>query len=156
MARSPFIVGGSVGPVEIAQFVWMVSKAFVPNKEKRDEFLRANLSLDVAKARKDIGEYIDRAYLNAPDGKPVCPKVSQCAYYAHAMAGEPYMMQWREVIDTPLAVLHQLIAAHDMSEGRTVINKRSDKFFGDFADALQAEQVKAEARKKRKKGVRNG
>lgn len=154
MARSPFIIGGQVGPVEIAHFVWIVSKAFTPSIEKRDEFLRANLTLDVAKARKDIDEYIGRAYLNAPDGKPICPKVSQCATYAHAMAGEPYRMQWREVIETPLAILHQLMAAHDMSEGRTVINKRSDRFFGDFADALQAEQQKAAARQKRKERAR--
>jgi hypothetical protein len=149
LAKSPFIIGGKVGAVEVAQFLWIVSKSFVPNREKRDDFLQSNLALDVAKARQEIDEYIDRAYLNSPEGKPVCPKVSPCATYAHAMAGDPYRMPWREVMDTPIAVIHQLMAAHDMSEGRTVINKRSDKFFGDFADKLQKEADKAAKRKRK-------
>ena len=39
LAKSPFIVGGKVGPTEIAQFLWIVSAAFVPSKAKRDEFI---------------------------------------------------------------------------------------------------------------------
>jgi len=152
LAKSPFIIGGRVGPVEIAQFLWIVSKAFIPNKEKRNDFLKSNLSLNVEKARKDIEEYIERAYLNAEEpAKPVCPKVSPCAYYAHALAGEPYRMPWREVMDTPIAILNQLLAAHDMSKGKTVINKRSDRFYGDYADALQKYNDKLKRKKEARK-----
>lgn len=32
LAKSPFIVGGKAGPIEVAQFLWIVSKQFTPNK----------------------------------------------------------------------------------------------------------------------------
>ena len=60
-------------------------------------------------------------------------------------------MPWREVLDTPLGVIFQLLGALDMSQGRAMINKRSDKVNNDYAAALTAWNAK-QARKK-KKGV---
>ena len=154
LAKSPFIVGGKVGPTEIAQFLWIVSAAFVPSKAKRDEFIPSILNLDVAKAREDIEQYLDRAYLNSIGSAAQRPCISPCASYAFALAGEPYRMPWREVLDTPLGVIFQLLGALDMSQGRAMINKRSDKVNNDYAAALTAYNAKQS--RKKKKGAHNG
>lgn len=151
LAKSPFIIGGMVGAAEIAQFIWVVSTGFVATKEARNEFLKAHLNLDVRKARTEIDEYLDRTYLNSREGGDVCPKISACASYAHALAGDPYRMSWREVMDTPLGVIFQLMTAVDIIEGRGAINKRSDRFYGDYADALQKQSDKARKRKAKTK-----
>jgi hypothetical protein len=151
LAKSPFIIGGKVGPVEIAQFLWIVSKSFVPNKEKRNDFLQSNLGLDVVQARKDIEEYLDRAYLNAMGSSNQRPCISPCASYAYALAGEPYRMPWREVLDTPLGVIFQLLGALDMSQGRAMINKRSDKVNNDYAAEMTAWTAKENRKANRKK-----
>ena len=160
LAKSPFIVGGKVGPIEIAQFLWIVSKSFVPNKEKRNDFLQSALSVEVSKAREEIEEYLDRAYLDAMGGNSNSrPCVSACASYALALAGEPFRMGWQEVLDTPIAVIFQLLKAKDMSEGRAVINKRSDKVNLNFAAACDAariadEKAAAKKPKRKKKGAK--
>ena len=153
LAKSPFIVGGKVGPTEIAQFLWIISAAFVPSKEKRDKFIPTILNLDVAKAREDIEQYLDRAYLNSIGSSNQRPCISPCASYAFALAGEPYRMPWREVLDTPLGVIFQLIGAVDMSQGRAMINRRSDKVNGDYAAAMTAWTAK---QNRKKKGVNRG
>lgn len=154
LAKSPFIVGGKVGPTEIAQFLWIVSAAFVPSKAKLDEFIPTILNLDVAKAREDIEQYLDRAYLNSIGSSNQRPCISPCASYAFALAGEPYRMPWREVPDTPLGVIFQLLGALDMSQGRAMINKRSDKVNNDYAAAMTA--YNAKQNRKKKKGAANG
>ena len=157
LAKSPFIVGGRVTHIEIAQFVWVVSKAFAPDRKKRDAFIPSLLKMDVQKAREEIEEYIERAYLNSISAKDQRPCISACASYAFALAGDPYRMPWREVLDTPLGVIFQLMGAIDMSQGRAMINKRSDKVNLDFAAELTAWDAAQKAKSKRKKkGVRNG
>lgn len=156
LAKSPFIVGGKVGPTEIAQFLWIVSAAFVPSKAKRDEFIPSILSLDVAKAREDIEQYLDRAYLNSIGSAAQRPCISPCASYAFALAGEPYRMPWREVLDTPLGVIFQLLGALDMSQGRAMINKRSDKVNNDYAAAMTAWNAKQKRKAERKEKKANG
>ena len=63
-------------------------------------------------------------------------------------------MPWREVLDTPLGVIFQLLGALDMSQGRAMINKRSDKVNNDYAAALTAYNAKQS--RKKKKGAHNG
>ena len=158
LAKSPFIIGGKVGPVEIAQFLWIVSKAFVPNKEKRNDFLQSNLGIEVAKAREEIDEYLERAYLDSMGGTSTSrPCVSPCATYALALAGEPFRMSWQQVLDTPLGVILQLLKAKDMSEGRAVINKRSDQVNLDYAaacDVARKADEKLAAKRKKKEATK--
>lgn len=150
LAKSPFIVGGKAGPIEVAQFLWVVSKQFTPNKAERDKFIPSILEIDVQKAREEIDEYLERAYLNAMSGSNQRPCISPCASYAFALASEPYRMPWREVLDTPLGVIFQLIGALEMSQGKPMINKRSDAVNVRYAEALNAAQ-KAEAEKPKRK-----
>lgn len=151
LAKSPFIIGGKAGAIEVAQFLWVVSKQFTPSKAERDKFIPSILDIDVAKARKEIDEYLDRAYLNAIGGKDQRPCISPCASYAFALAGEPYRMPWREVLDTPLGVIFQLIGAIEMSQGKAMINKRSDAVNVRYAEALNA--ANKPKRKRKKKGA---
>ena len=149
LCNSPFIVGGTVGLAEVIQFLWVVSVDFKPSKEARDLFFQRMVKLDFDKARADINEYLDRAYLDSSHrSAQSAPMVSSAAYYAHSMAGEPYRMNWRDVLDTPLAVLHQLIKARNESAGEIVANKRSDKVRGDW---LQKQQALETRRMKRRK-----
>lgn len=148
--ESPFIVGGMVDSYEIQRFIWIVSKDFKPSKTGRNIFLPKVLDLDFEKARKEIDEYLERAYLNAMSAGNQRPCISPCASYAFALAGEPYRMPWREVLDTPLGVIFQLIGALEMSQGKPMINKRSDAVNVRYAEALNAAQ-KAEAEKPKRK-----
>ena len=156
LAKSPFIVGGKAGPIEVAQFLWIVSKQFTPNKAERDKFIPSILGIDVQKAREEIDEYLERAYLNAMSAGNQRPCISPCASYAFALAGEPYRMPWREVLDTPLGVIFQLIGALEMSQGKPMINKRSDAVNVRYAEALNAAQkAETEKPKRKKKGKKS-
>ena len=152
LCKSPFILGGHAGLAEIVQFLWVVSADFKPSKEARDEFFKRIVPLlDIEKARADIAEYLDRAYLDSSHrSAQSAPMVSSAAYYAHNMAGEPYRMAWRDVLDTPLAVLHQLIKARTESAGEIVVNKRSDKVTGDWLK-LRNEQTERRMKRNRRK-----
>ena len=140
------------GLAEIVQFLWVVSADFKPSKEARDEFFKRIVAiLDIEKARADISEYLDRAYLDSSHrSAQSAPMVSSAAYYAHNMAGEPYRMAWRDVLDAPLAVLHQLIKARTESAGEIVVNKRSDKVTGDWLK-LRNEQTERRMKRNRRK-----
>jgi hypothetical protein len=59
-------------------------------------------------------------------------------------------MPWREVLDTPLGVIFQLIGAIEMSQGKAMINKRSDAVNVRYAEALNA--ANKPKRKRKKKG----
>ena len=59
-------------------------------------------------------------------------------------------MPWREVLDTPLGVIFQLLGALDMSQGRAMINKRSDKVNNDYAAAMTVYNAKQSRKAKRK------
>ena len=146
---SPFIVGGIVDAAEIARFVWIVSKAFDPSKQVSTFIYEVIAKFGIQKVREEIDEFIERAYLDSSHrSAQSAPMVSSAAYYAHSMAGEPYRMNWRDVLDTPLAVLHQLIKARNESAGEIVANKRSDKVRGDW---LQKQQALETRRMKRRK-----
>lgn len=155
IAGSPFIVGGTVSQTSIIQFLWIVCSNFVPNPQVRDEWIARN-PIDFQKAREEIDDYLDRAFLDASGGGRNKTVVSMCATIAHNMAGEPYRMPWREALRTPVAVLFQLIKADGIANGRTpLVNKRSDKISSAFAER----KTKANQRKmkrEQKKEAANG
>ena len=157
IAGSPFIVGGTVSQTSIIQFLWIVCTNFVMgNPQVRDEWI-ATHPIDFQKAREEIDDYLDRAFLDAQGGggrqKTV---VSMCATIAHCMAGEPYRMNWRDVLRTPVAVLFQLIKADGISRGTMPLrNKRSDVISSQFYE----KRTKARERKmkrEQKKEAKNG
>ncbi len=149
--HSPFIVGGSVTAAEIARFIWMVSKGFTPSGASPALIFEAVVKFGVSTARGHIDEYLGRAYLDSSHRSArSAPMVSSAAYYAHSMAGEPYRMNWRDVLETPLAVLHQLLKARQESIGEIVANKRSDKVRGDWLSKQQALELKQMKRNRRK------
>ena len=158
VAKSPFILGGEVETMHIVQFLWIVSKQFSVDATEREAFIGGILELDTEKCIREINEYIDRAFLDIRMGTSKSrPLVSMTATVALEMAGEPFRMNWREVLDTPIAVLFQLMKAHDISEGGKPANARSDKIRGQWLAEVNAfnREQKAKAEKRRKKGVKN-
>ncbi len=135
VVRSPFIVGGSVNYVHVAQFLWIVSVDFSPDKEKRDGWILARQSLVIQDAIREIDEYLDRAFLDERVyGKKSRPMVATSAR--------------TEIMDYPLAVLFQLMKAKDIQDGNPTCNKRSDKVTSDYLAALN--------RKPKPKGKKRG
>ena len=158
VAKSPFILGGEVETMHIVQFLWIVSKQFSTDAAEREAFIGSIMELDTEKCIREINEYIDRAFLDIRMGTSKSrPLVSMTATVALEMAGEPFRMNWREVLDTPIAVLFQLMKAHDISEGGKPANARSDKIRGQWLAEVNAfnREQKAKAEKRRKKGVKN-
>ena len=155
LCKSPFIVGGHAGLAETVQFLWVVSSGFKPSKDARDSFFQRMMQIDIGKARTEIDEYLDRAYLDSSHkSAQSAPMVSSAAYYAHSMASEPFRMSWREVLDTPIAVIHQLVKARNESAGEIVANKRSDKVRGDWLAKQQAKELKQQKRQRRQDGIK--
>lgn len=159
VAKSPFILGGNIETLHIVQFLWIVSKRFCMNNAARDEFMGSILELECEKAVDEINEYIDRAFLDIRMGNSKSrPLVSMCATIALEMAGEPFRMNWMEVMDAPLSVLFQLMKAKDINEGGKPANARSDKIRGQWLAEVNAfsREQKAKAEKRKKKGVKHG
>ena len=151
IAGSPFIVGGIVSETSIIQFLWIVCSNFVPNPQVRDEWIAAH-PIDFQKARTEIDDYLDRAFLDSVGGggrqKTV---VSMCATIAHCMAGEPYRMNWREVLRTPVAVLFQLLKADGISRGvAPLVNKRSDRISSAYAERKTKANLRKMKREQKK------
>ena len=156
--KSPFIIGGEFEAIHLVQFLWIVSEKFSTNEEDRTAFAGSILDIDADRCLREINEYIDRAFLDIRMGTSKSrPLVSMTATVALEMAGEPFRMNWREVLDTPIAVLFQLMKAHDISEGGKPANARSDKIRGQWLAEVNAfnREQKAKAEKRRKKGVKN-
>lgn len=150
LARSPFILGGQVNHVQVAQFLWIVSVDFSPDKEKRDAWLSERQGIVVTDAIKEIDEYLDRAFLDSRIfGKKSRPMVSVSASVALEMAGEPWRMKWQEIMDYPLAVLFQLMKAKDIQDGNPARNKRSDKITEDYLAELNKPKPKGKKRGKK-------
>jgi hypothetical protein len=138
---NPFICGGAPSPAAILQFLWFVSPdfSFETSEEKRLAFIAQRAELDYPEAREGIEVYLDRAFLDAPNGSE---KVSYYAptvglyhtlneYYPHA--------GWslEAVLNTPLSIIYQLIKAGDKARGAAVVNRRSFEVQARWLDTLE-------------------
>lgn len=143
-AKSPFMIGGKVSTAAVIQFLWLINKGFTKSKEALDIFIASHLDIDYEQTVKDIDEYLDRAFLDAPDGGGDGRSFySMSASLILAMCGKDFNWQYKQVMNTPVRILFQILKAHHKSIGVTVINKRSQKIECDWLDkvALQCKQI---------------
>lgn len=144
--NNPFICGGQSSRAEILRFLWFVSPEFSDSgTEKRDAFIESQLELDVLEAVEGIGEYLDRAFLDAPHGKPGKPYYAPTVGLYHALNASYPHGEWTlaQVLDTPLAVIYQLIKVDDIVKGCAVINRRSDEVAVKWAEQLETITIPA-------------
>lgn len=140
---NPFAVGGdSVPNTAILQFLWVVNPNFTTDKEKRNQFIEGCAGLKIADAPKEIDEYLDRAFLDAPTGKPAVPYVSVAASLVYSMSRDPFHWTMERTLDTPIQIIYQLLKADDYHNGRTVHNARSSKIEADWQRGLNVVQHK--------------
>lgn len=159
VARSPFIVGGTVDYAAIIQFLWFVSKDFTLDESVKQAFLEQSLSVDLELAAKDINDYIDRAFLDCVGGRPsggidktlACTCATVCAQ----MADEPFRMDWERCMDVPLSVLFQLMRVNGLRNGAPKVNKRSDAVAARHNEKVSA-ILKREKAKKMKEAAKHG
>lgn len=155
-ARSPFLCGGVCAPEHIAQFLWIVSPAFVPDGDARQAFLAVIGSrVEYEPARIAIEAYVAQALMDRPgvSGAKSIAITSFVAVLVHIFASA-YGWTRREILDTPLAALYQL--------RRLIERERNPKaiFFNRLTDKAQREIVNAWRRKeqarekRRRKGAR--
>lgn len=131
---NPFIIGGSVSALDIANFLWFTQPTF-PNGD-REAFKNRIQLMSESDLRVGIFEYLDRAFLDSPYGKAGKPYYALAAGVAFDMASDPYHWDYMRTMHEPLAVCFQLIKARDRARGMTVVNNRSDVVVGDWLDKL--------------------
>jgi hypothetical protein len=141
--RSPFILGGTIDYLDVAKFLWIVSKCFSHDGKEKNAFFEAIYHLDLDECIADINEYMDRAFLDCPQsGKKDRPLASLSANIYYQMSGEPYRWTLEQTMKAPLAMIFQLIKVKHIAEkGTGLINRRSDKIRGDYYAELNARNL---------------
>jgi len=149
---SPFICGGEVTPAAMLQFLWFVSPNFSTDKKSKDAFIATNLTLNAEELRDGIESYLDRAFLDARDGKPGKSYVSQWVGFYRGLSSA-YGDEWtfEKVGDTPLALIFQLLKENDRYQGETVTNRRSDAVTQRWLDEINQPKPERKMRHGRKK-----
>ena len=132
--NNPYVSGGFTNVATAIQFIWILSPEFSECKKKCERFTKKllKLNLDYDEICEDIDAYLDRVFLDAPEGKPSLPYYSSMAGLIHAMASEPYYWSMEKTQFTPLRVIFQLLKVKAKCDGATVVNKRSHKIKGDW------------------------
>lgn len=117
-AGSPFMVGGMPLPEHVAQFLWVHSVDYRKGNGAVAGWLRWRLcrrirGLDYMDSVQAVRQYVDDAFMDAPNGKggEDSPFASSMAHFVDAFASE-YGWDANTVLDAPIAVLFQLRRLH--------------------------------------------
>jgi hypothetical protein len=138
--KSPFISGGSITSGAILQFLWILNPGFDHRFNiGADEFVtRHALTLDFEQAAQEISAYLERTFLDAPQGKEELPMYSAAAGIVLQMTGKPFHWSQEKALHTPLRVSYQLLKANAKSLGANVVNTRSGLIMGELIAMQQA------------------
>jgi len=134
-----------------AEFLWVVSEAFVPGGGRpRDRFFKSLRRKDAPAMDAAITAYYAAAYFDAPSAGPASsmpPRIDWIASIVHEFAAA-YHWPVDQILDTPLRILLQLRrclqASADPKAYADLPNPRSD--------AAQAAWLSSLASEKNKKG----
>lgn len=112
MAGSPFVCGGAPAPGRVAQFLWVVSKEFMAGDTAvRDAFVARCKSLPFLDSTRQIEQYVEDAFQDAPPGKRAgerIPLVSWVADLVDILASE-YGWAEPEILNLPLKRAFQYV-----------------------------------------------
>lgn len=136
-AQTPFIFGGSIE--DERPFIQFILICQTPGEKTLDEITEAAMDANLEDWRKQIGEFLDLTFLDAPQGGgDEAPIASSQAWMEYRMAGEPFRWDYEtKTADTPLRRIYQLIRCQDKEAGRVVTNSLSSKCEGDWLDDVQ-------------------
>jgi len=140
-AKSPFMHGGAVTPVDIAIALWILSVDRTQGKSRR-RFVRRCRSVRYGEAVAAIGAYLEDELLDSPGGgggKEARPQ-SWVADIVHLFAST-YGWTEPQILDLPMARANQYIRAIRASKDSQAlfINPRSDRVKGDWLKTQQPE-----------------
>lgn len=134
---NPFLAGGNkVNDAQIIQFIWMVHKDFRQGSDAFAQFAASLEELDTTKAERDIEAYLERAYLDQMPGEAGRPYYEPAAYIIYMMQGEPFRWTEERAMTTDLRIIYQLLKVHAHANGKSLINRKSDRIAGDWLDEL--------------------
>ena len=136
-AENPFICSGVESVEAAVQFVWIVSKEFNTEKDSVKQFAKKLLDYNYDDLVKDIDDYLERTFLDAPIGKPSEPFYSMSASLVFSMSDKPFNWSMFQTMNTPLRTIYQLLKVKSESNGAIVLNKRSGKVKSDWLDNIQ-------------------
>ncbi len=111
--RSPFLVGGHVGPEHVAQILWRLSPAYdarATDPEARKKFVATILHLPFELSVRAIKRYLDRMLIDKPPQSTAKngtrPDTSFAASAIHQLASE-YGWSDESILDLPIPRLFQ-------------------------------------------------
>ena len=130
-AGVPFFCAEAMNPVHVALFLWILSPKFRPGDiAARDAFLLEIVNVDYAAAVKAIGEFVDDAFLDRPEGggSSSAPTTSYVAAIIDMIATGGYTWTKDVILDTPFAELFQYIRRIEQRlYGVPLINRFTDR-----------------------------
>lgn len=144
LVRTPFIFGGDITDARVAQFLWILSLDYAPDKAVRDVFIESllkSLGGNLESAIDEIEEYLDDTFLDAPHGgggASTAPYVCSIAWIVYSMAKEPFRWDEARTMDTPLRKSWQLIRCRALDNGATLVNRKSDSVTNEWGGKLNA------------------
>ena len=138
---SPFVKGGVPMPEDVALFLWAVSKEYDPKAWfKRWRFCRRVSKLSYAVMVANIREYLDEAFLDAPEGRGNGFTAPYWSSYAGIVANIAAEFGWSEseIVNMPLKRVWQYdrIAAKWNSSKADIRNKHSERVRRECLDRI--------------------
>lgn len=113
--RSPFMVGGMIGPEHVAQILWRISPEYdlrLENTDARAKFVESIADIPYKSSVRAINRYIDRQLMDRPPApvkrNDTRPDTSFAASLIHALSSG-YGWSGEEILDLPLARLFQYL-----------------------------------------------
>lgn len=132
MARNPFLCGGYIRRVDVAQMIWLLSPTYIPPggfwarfrwRSRRSKCLRGMARIPTETLIVAIRDYLDEMFMDAPgssaDNKP--PRMAFLASIIFHLAGK---FTRAEIMEMPLPEMWQYLRADDPE---IVFNRFSDR-----------------------------
>jgi len=134
--RSPFFIGGRVGPEHVAQVLWRISPEYDmrgSNPKAREEFVAKIAGMPFKSAIRAVDRYLERQLIDKPpvpvrrnDSKP---DTNFAASVVHALS-KAYGWNDEAILDLPMPRLFQYLRKikRDVDPGLACFNPLRDKF----------------------------
>lgn len=160
LVRTPFLCAGEIQPEDIANFLWHISPHYLhPYKRgldkgsamalleitqrRKEEFTAEVMAVPAAAAVKEIHEYLDETFFDAPSGGGTAASNGPMTSFAENVIGIiASNYHWTEdaILDRAMVRNYQSIR-HIIQRNNPkaiIANRRVDKVKGDFLRALNA------------------
>lgn len=109
--RNGFVTPGkTIGPEDVAMFLWFVSTGYSFDQKARDKFVKGIRRLNFDEAVKDIDEYLESSFMDSPGGSGSGGRlyVAPLAIYVD-LFGHEYGWSCETTMNTPWGTIFQLV-----------------------------------------------